>query len=43
MLSNFLKGPRAQADRDLYKKYMLETLESTPNLFIKEGTGMFHV
>ncbi|OAP57550.1 tRNA uridine 5-carboxymethylaminomethyl modification enzyme GidA [Fonsecaea erecta] len=30
-------GPRAQIDRDLYKKYMREEMESTPNLSIVEG------
>ncbi len=33
-----VQGPRAQADRDLYKKYMQEELSSTPNLTIKEGS-----
>jgi tRNA uridine 5-carboxymethylaminomethyl modification enzyme len=32
-----VRGPRAQADRELYKKYMLEALEQTPNLQIKEA------
>lgn len=32
-----VRGPRAQADRDLYKKYMLEELRNTKNLEIKEG------
>lgn len=27
-----VRGPRAQADRKLYKKYMLETLKAEPNL-----------
>ncbi|EHY54679.1 Mitochondrial translation optimization protein 1 [Exophiala dermatitidis] len=30
-------GPRAQIDRDLYKKYMREEMLSTPNLSILEG------
>lgn len=32
-----VRGPRAQADRELYKKYMLQALKKTPNLEIKEG------
>ena len=32
-----VRGPRAQADRELYKKYMLEALQQTPNLHIKEA------
>ncbi len=32
-----VRGPRAQADRELYRKYMLEALEQTPNLEIKEA------
>ena len=32
-----VRGPRAQADRDLYKKYMLEALQNTDNLEIKEA------
>ena len=32
-----VRGPRAQADRALYKKYMLQALQETPNLGIKEG------
>ena len=34
-----VRGPRAQADRDLYKKYMLEELQNTPNLSIKEAAA----
>ena len=30
-----VRGPRAQADRSLYKKYMLEALRNTPNLGLK--------
>ncbi|MBR1648393.1 MAG: tRNA uridine-5-carboxymethylaminomethyl(34) synthesis enzyme MnmG [Alphaproteobacteria bacterium] len=32
-----VRGPRAQADRELYKKYMLEFLQNQDNLTIKEG------
>lgn len=32
-----VRGPRAQADRSLYKKYMQEALRNTPNLELKEG------
>ena len=32
-----VRGPRAQADRSLYRKYMLEALEQTPDLEIKEA------
>lgn len=32
-----VRGPRAQADRDLYKKFMLEALKSQKNLDIIEG------
>ena len=32
-----VRGPRAQADRDLYKKYMLEALQAQQNLQIIEA------
>lgn len=32
-----VRGPRAQADRELYRKFMLEALQSTENLLILEG------
>ena len=32
-----VRGPRAQADRDLYRKYMLEALQAQPNLTIIEA------
>ena len=32
-----VRGPRAQADRELYKKYMLEALQNTANLTLVEG------
>lgn len=32
-----VRGPRAQADRELYKKYMLEALRAQDNLDIIEG------
>ncbi len=32
-----VQGPRAQADRDLYKKYMLKALKNIENLTIKEA------
>ena len=32
-----VRGPRAQADRDLYRKYMLEALQNQPNLDILEA------
>lgn len=34
-----VRGPRAQADRDLYKKYMLEALKEQKNLDIIEGAA----
>ncbi len=33
-----VRGPRAQADRDLYKKFMLEVLSGQENLEIIEGS-----
>lgn len=33
-----VRGPRAQADRDLYKKYMLEALRETSGLQIMEAS-----
>lgn len=32
-----VRGPRAQADRDLYRRYMLEALRAVDNLEIKEA------
>lgn len=32
-----VRGPRAQADRVLYRKYMLEALQNIPNLELKEA------
>ena len=32
-----VRGPRAQADRDLYKKYMLDTLQNQDNLTLIEA------
>jgi len=32
-----VRGPRAQADRSLYKQYMLEMLQQQPNLTLIEG------
>ena len=34
-----VRGPRAHADRDLYKKYMLEALQQQPNLTIIEAAA----
>lgn len=34
-----VRGPRAQADRELYRKYMLEALESQKNLTIIEAAA----
>ena len=34
-----VRGPRAQADRDLYKKYMLEALQAQENLDLIEGAS----
>jgi tRNA uridine 5-carboxymethylaminomethyl modification enzyme len=34
-----VQGPRAQADRDLYKKFMRAALDATPNLFIVEDSA----
>lgn len=34
-----VRGPRAQADRDLYKKYMLEALQAQENLDIIEAAA----
>ena len=33
-----VRGPRAQADRELYRKYMLEALQNTPNLTLLEAS-----
>lgn len=34
-----VRGPRAQADRELYKKYMLEVLKEQPNLTLIEAAA----
>lgn len=34
-----VRGPRAQADRELYKKYMLEALKKQPNLTLIEAAA----
>lgn len=34
-----VRGPRAQADRELYKKYMLEELQAQSNLTLIEGAA----
>jgi len=34
-----VRGPRAQADRELYKKFMLEALQAQPNLDIIEAAA----
>ncbi len=34
-----VRGPRAQADRELYKKYMLEFLQNQENLTIQEAAA----
>lgn len=34
-----VRGPRAQADRELYKKYMLEALQAQPNLTLIEAAA----
>lgn len=34
-----VRGPRAQADRELYKKYMLEALKEQPNLTLIEAAA----
>lgn len=34
-----VRGPRAQADRELYKKYMLEALRRQPGLTLVEGAA----
>ena len=34
-----VRGPRAQADRDLYKKEMFQILSTYPNLHIVEGSA----
>jgi tRNA uridine 5-carboxymethylaminomethyl modification enzyme len=33
-----VQGPRAQADRELYRKNIQDELDNTPNLTVKEGT-----
>ena len=35
-----VRGPRAQADRDLYREAMRRELGATPNLEIFEGEGI---
>ena len=32
-----VQSPRAQADRSLYRREMRQTLEATPNLFLRQG------
>lgn len=34
-----VRGPRAQADRDLYRQAMSQELRRTPNLELFEGTN----
>ncbi len=34
-----VRGPRAQADRELYKKYMMEALQNQPNLTLIEAAA----
>jgi len=34
-----VRGPRAQADRDMYRRYMLEALQNQPNLELMEAAA----